>query len=76
MQKNKELNEKLEKAELEMTQPNMSQRKNSTVRGQDMRRNTIRISEGGTKMIYNAQDGGYYQQVIRKLIVRIKIIIG
>ena len=71
VQKNKELNEKLEKAEMEMIQPNISQRKNSTVRGQDMRRNTIRIPEGGTKMIYNAQDGGYYQQVIRKLIVRI-----
>lgn len=78
IQQNKELTEKLDamKAEVEEVD-GPKPRKPSAIGGLETRRGGIGLMEGaGARIIYSPQDGNYYQQVIRKLIVRDCVSIG
>lgn len=73
LQQNKELNKKLEEMKTEMEETDVAKpRKGSAMRGSDARRGGMRLMEGaGARLVYSPQEGNYYQQVIRKLIVSI-----
>jgi len=75
IQQNKELTEKLEATKKEMEEMELKPRKNSTMRGQEMKRGTTRPIEGA-RIVYNAQEGNYHQEVIRKLIVTSYLSLG
>jgi hypothetical protein len=75
IQQNKELNDKLEVTQKEMEEIQIQPRKNSMLRGQEVRRGGMRQMEG-TRIIYNTQEGNYCQEVIRKLIVTLYLNLG